>query len=45
VNALASRGEEGRGRLRKAAESREQALTRRYPNGATPLVERQVIPH
>ena len=36
VDALALRGDEGRGTLRKASGSREQTLIRRYPNGATP---------
>jgi hypothetical protein len=36
VDALASGGDEGRGTLRKAMGSREQALIRGYPNGATP---------
>jgi hypothetical protein len=36
VNALASRAEEGRGKLRKAVGSCKQALIHRYPNGATP---------
>ena len=36
VDALAPRGEEGRGTLRKALGSREQALIQGYPNGATP---------
>jgi len=35
VDALASGGDEGRGTLRKATGSREQALIRGYPNGAT----------
>ncbi len=35
VDALASRGDEGRGTLRKASGSREQALIRGSPNGAT----------
>ena len=33
VDALASRGDEGRGTLRKAMGSCEQALIRGYPNG------------
>ena len=37
VDALAVRGDEGRGTLRKATVSCEQALTRRYPNGETHL--------
>jgi hypothetical protein len=36
VDALALRGDEGRGTLRKATGSREQALIRGYPNGETP---------
>ena len=35
VDALASSADEGRGSLRKASGSREQALIRRYPNGET----------
>ena len=35
VDALASRGDEGRGTLRKAPGSREQAVIRGSPNGAT----------
>ena len=35
VDALAPSAEEGRGSLRKAARSREQALSRRYPTGET----------
>ena len=35
VDALAPKAEEGRGRLRKAAGSRLQALIRRFPNGVT----------
>ena len=35
MDALAPGGEEGRGTLRKAMGSREQALIRGYPNGAT----------
>ena len=34
-DALASAGDEGRGRLRQAPGSRQQALIRRFPNGAT----------
>ena len=37
VDALAPGGDEGRGTLRKATGSREQALIRGYPNGATHL--------
>jgi len=37
VNAQAPEADEGRGKLRKAAESCKRALTRRYPNGETPL--------
>ena len=36
VDALAPRGDEGRGTLRKALGSREQAVIRGSPNGATP---------
>ena len=35
VDALASRGDEGRGTLRKATGSRERAVIRGYPNGET----------
>ena len=35
VDALARRGDEGRGTLRQASGSWEQALIRRYPNGET----------
>ena len=35
VDALALRGDEGRGTLRKVTGSREQALIRESPNGAT----------
>ena len=35
VNALALGGDEGRGRLRKASGSRQQAIIRGHPNGAT----------
>jgi len=35
VDALASRGDEGRGTLRKAMGSCERALIRGYPNGET----------
>jgi hypothetical protein len=35
VDALAPGGDEGRGTLREAMGSREQALIRGYPNGAT----------
>jgi hypothetical protein len=35
VNALAPGGDEGRGTLRKATGSREQALIRGCPNGET----------
>ncbi len=34
---MAPGAEEGRGQLRKAAVSRKQTLTRRYPNGGTHL--------
>ena len=35
TDALASGGDEGRGRLRQAPGSRQQALIRGFPNGAT----------
>jgi hypothetical protein len=38
ADALASRGDEGRGTLRKAMGSREQALIHGYPNGETRLL-------
>ena len=38
-NALALRGDEGRGKLRKATVSCTRTLTRRFPNGATQHVE------
>ena len=38
VDALAIRGEEGRGRLRKATGSCQHTLIRRYPNGETHLL-------
>ena len=44
VDALAHWADEGRGKLRKATVSRTQALTRRYPNGATRYLE-EVSPH
>ncbi len=37
VDALALRGDEGRGTLRYALGSREQALIRGFPNGETHL--------
>jgi hypothetical protein len=39
VNALAPGADEGRGKLRKAADRRKRPLTRRCPNGATCLEE------
>jgi len=39
VDALASEGDEGRGKLRKVAGSCKQALIRKCPNGVTPLIE------
>ena len=39
MDALASRGDEGRGRLRKAKGSCQQTLILRYPNGETQLLE------
>ena len=38
VDALAPGAEEGRGKLRKAAGSRKQAVIRRCPNGGTHLL-------
>ena len=38
-DALASGGEEGRGKLRKAAGISKHELIRRYPNGATRRAE------
>ena len=35
ADAWAFRGDEGRGKLRKAMTSRKQAMTHGYPNGAT----------
>ena len=42
VDALAPSAEEGRGTLRKASGSREQAPIRRYPNGETHPVEHRI---
>ena len=42
VDALAPSAEEGRGTLRKASGSREQALIRGYPNGETHPAERWI---
>ena len=39
VDALASGGDEGRGKLRKAPGNCKQVLIRGYPNGATRHVE------
>ena len=39
VDALGDRGDEGRTRLRKATGSCQEALIRRFPNGATQYVE------
>ena len=39
VDALASGGDEGRGKLRKALGNCKQVLIRGYPNGATRLAE------
>ena len=39
VDALASGGDEGRGKLRQAPGNCKQVLIRRYPNGATRHVE------
>ena len=38
-DALASAGEEGRGKLRKFPGTRKQGLIRECPNGATPRAE------
>jgi len=38
ADALALRGDEGRGRLRKAPGSCQHTLIRRYPNGETPSI-------
>ena len=40
---MATHGEEGRGKLRKASVSRKQALTRRYPNGETHHINSMVL--
>ncbi len=42
MNALASRADEGRGKLRKATARRTQSTNRRYPNGETYLNKLQV---
>ena len=41
---MAQRGDEGRGKLRKASGSRKLALIRGYPNGATRLGNTQSSP-
>ena len=41
---MAQRGDEGRGKLRKASGSRKQALIRGFPNGATRLGNTQSSP-
>jgi hypothetical protein len=43
VDALAPSADEGRGTLRKASGSREQAMIRRYPNGETHGCEPTVL--
>ena len=43
ADALAVRGDEGRGKLRKAAGIGTHELIRRCPNGATRLVEDQSL--
>ena len=43
MDALASGGDEGRGKLRKAPGNCKQVLIRRYPNGATRLAEGQSL--
>ena len=35
MDGLAPEGDEGRGKLRYASESRKQAMTRGFPNGKT----------
>jgi hypothetical protein len=42
VNALASRADEGRGKLRKATGRCTRPMNRRYPNGETHLSKPQV---
>ena len=42
VDALATEGDEGRGKLRKASGSRKQALIRGFPNGGTHYAESAV---
>lgn len=37
---MATHGDEGRGKLRKASVRCKQSLTRRYPNGETPWESR-----
>ena len=44
VDALVPSAEEGRGSLRKASGSREQAQIRGYPNGETHPVEHRIPP-
>ncbi len=44
VDALAEVGDEGRGKLRKASESRKQALIRGCPNGETHVGKTYVRP-
>ncbi len=41
MDALELMADEGRGKLRKAAVRSKHPLTRRYPNGATLLLEEQ----
>ena len=43
VDALASGGDEGRGKLRQAPGNCKQVLIRRFPNGATRLAEGQSL--
>ena len=42
MNALALRGDEGRGTLRKATGRCEQPVTRRFPNGETHLQKSEI---
>ena len=44
VDALVAKADEGRGRLRKASGSRQQAMIRRCPNGATHPDENREVP-
>ena len=44
MDALALRGDEGRGKLRKAAVRSKHPLTRRFPNGGTHMSTTHVLP-